>query len=157
MADSSATQRRTTSDIAVGQGLGYSVKSLTATYNQAAASANDTITFGRIPTTARILGASEYANDDLASTGAPTLDIGLFAVDSNITDDDDALNDGIDLANAGSGKVVKDHANYGKQAWELVNGQSTDPGGELIVRGTIKDAATNVTGDVTLEVLYVID
>lgn len=158
MADNAATQRRAADDLVVGSaGYAYSIKNLTATYNQAAASANDTITFGRIPSNARILANSEYANDDLASAGAPTLDIGLFAVKNNITSDDDALNDGIDLANAGSGKVVKDHANYGKRAWEFVNGQTSDPGGEFIVRGTIKDAATNVTGDVTLEINYVVD
>ena len=157
MADNLATQRRSANNLAVGIGESYSVKALTATFSLAAASAADTITFGRIPAGARIMGASAYANDDLATAGAPTLDIGLFAVNGNITSDDDALNDGIDLANAGSGKVVKDHANYGKKAWEFVNGQTTDPGGEFIVRGTVKDAATNQTGDVTIEIMYVVD
>ena len=157
MADNKATQRRGSDDLVVGQGLSYTPKVLTSTRSLAAASAADTITFGRIPSNARILGLSEYANDDLATAGAPTLDIGLFAVNSNITDDDDALNDGIALSSAGSGKMVKDHANYGKKAWELVNGQTSDTGGEFIVRGTVKDAATDTTGDVTIELLYVLD
>lgn len=159
MADNLATQRRDSDDLAVGNGLGYTVKSLCATVSLASGAAvNDTITFGRIPAGARILCSSRIYNDDLSSAAAPTLDLGLFNVNSNITDDDDALNDGIALSAAGSDlQVVKDHANAGKKAWEFVSGQTTDPKGEFIVRGTLKDAVTNITGDVTLELYYVVD
>ena len=121
-------------------------------------SATSTYDFGEIPSSARILGASTAYWDDLASTGAPTLDLGLFANDGNITDDDDALNDGLDAATASTGtKVVKDLANYGKRAWELVSGQTTDPGGVLTVKATLKDAAVNVGGSLTVELWYAID
>lgn len=120
----------------------------------AAASANSVYTFFRVPTSARIHGLSEVSLDDLASTGAPTLDFGFAAVDSNFTTDDDALNDGIDAATAASGtKLIKDLANYGKTVWELL-GLSEDPGGLADVIGTIKDAATNTGGDVTVTLVY---
>lgn len=157
MANANATQRRNTDDLAAGQGLGYTKKVLVATAAMAGSeAAADTVTFGRIPSNARIC-MSEFHRDDLASSGAPTMDLGLFNVDSNITDDDDALNDGIDLATAGSGDVVKDHANCGKAAWEFVNGQTTDPGGDLIIKGTVKDASINTAGDVTLQLEYYLD
>lgn len=158
MADNKATQRRSADDLVVGLGDSYTVKNLAATIELAASSADDTITFGRIPSNARLVSASRINNDDLATTGSPTLDLGLFGVDSNITDDDDALNDGIGLNAAGADvQVIKDIANIGAPAWSLVSGQSSDPGGEFIVRGTIKDAATNQTGTVTIDLYYVVD
>lgn len=158
MAEQTATQARGTANKVVSIGDAYSVKNLTSYVELTAASANDTIDFGRIPSNARILGISRVYNDDCATTGAPTLDIGLFNVDGNITDDDDALNNGIDLANAGSDLLaVSDIAFIGLPAWDLVSGQASDPGGEFIVKGTIKDAATNQTGTVVLELYYVVD
>lgn len=111
-----------------------------------------------IPSNARIDASSRLYHDDLATSGSPTLDLGLYAVDGNITSDDDALNDGIAVSavmtsstQLGGVPVVKDFANAGKRAWEFVNGQTTDPGGMLAVKGVIRDAATNATGTVTLD------
>lgn len=124
----------------------------------AAASAGSVYTFFRIPSRARISGLSEISWDDLASTGAPTLDIGLKAVDSNITTDADALNDGLDAAAATvNAKVIKDFVNNGKMAWEFVSGQSTDPGGFLDVTVSILDAATNTGGTVSVSLVYSVD
>lgn len=121
----------------------------------AGADAASAYTMFRIPSNARIHGLSEVAFDDLASTGSPTLDFGLKAVDGNITTDDDALNDGVDCAAAaGTARLVKDHASYGKMAWEYVSGQSSDPGGMLDVVVTIKDAAVNTGGDITATLVY---
>ena len=118
----------------------------------AAASTDSTYTLLRIPSSMRIMGASKVYFDDLASSGSPTLDFGLKAVDSNITTDVDALNDGVDVFTAaGSASLIKDIANYGKQAWEYVSGQTTDPGGFLDITATILDAATNTGGTITLE------
>lgn len=144
-------------DLVHGKGEGGTVKSITRTVEtNSDDSATSTIDFGEIPSNARILGASTLYWDDLASTGAPTLDVGLFG--SQITDDDDALNDGLDLATASTGSaLVKDAANYGKYAWEHVSGQTTDPKGSLTVKGTIKDAAINTAGTVTLELFYTLD
>jgi hypothetical protein len=68
----------------------------------AAASANSIYTMMRIPSAARIVFPSTLAFDDLASSGSPTLDIGLKAVNANVTTDPDALNDGINCYTAAS-------------------------------------------------------
>lgn len=145
------------------QGIGQAgdTKTKIATVEVTAAADLASTYFGqktRIPSNARILGLSKIHFDDLASSGSPTLDIGLFAVDSNITDDDDALNDGIDVFTAaGSSAVVKDISNYGKRAWEFVSGQTEDPRGELDLKITLKDAAANTGGTLSLELHYIID
>ncbi len=113
----------------------------------------------RIPSSARIDMTSGVAYDDLATSGAPTLDLGLYAVDGNITSDDDCLNDGLTLTTAVTwatrAPVIKDHANAGKRAWEYVNGQTTDPGGFFDVMGIVRDAATVTnTGTITLDLKY---
>tara|TARA_R100001591_G_scaffold114687_1_gene129299 strand:- start:16 stop:498 length:483 start_codon:yes stop_codon:yes gene_type:complete len=147
-------------DATHGVGEGGTLKSKTVTVEiSAAASATSTYFQGklRIPSAARISGMSKINLDDLASSGSPTLDAGLFAVNSNITSDDDALNDGIDAASAGSVSLIKDISNYGKKAYEFVSGQTSDPQGELDVVVTIKDAATNTGGTVTIELFYTID
>lgn len=113
----------------------------------------------RIPSNARIDLSSGVAYDDLATSGAPTLDIGLYAVDANVTSDDDALNDGLTLATAVTwatrAPLVKDFANAGKRAWEYVNGVTSDPGGFLDVKGVVRDAATVTnTGSITLDLKY---
>lgn len=145
------------------QGIGEAgnLKCKIATVEMTAAASDTSTYFGtkfRIPSNARIAGISKLHFDDLATTGSPTLDIGLFAVNGNITDDVDALNDGIDVATAaGSATVVKAIENYGKEAWEFVNGQTTDPKGELEVKVTLDDADCDSGGSITLELYYTID
>lgn len=131
---------------------------LDSTYSLASgATANTEIVFARIPTRARIHGISCISWDDCATSGAPTLDLGFKAVDSNFTTDVDALNDGLDLATAtNNARVVKDHANNGKMVWEYL-GLSSDPGGFADVIGTVLDASTNQTGDVTMALVYSVD
>jgi hypothetical protein len=140
---------------------GPGVRVKRATQEVAASDSSSTVTFFRIPSNARILQASRLYWDDLATSGSPTLDVGLYAVNSNITSDDDCLTDGLALSavsTAGSGNhVIKDFANIGKQAWEYVNGQTSDPGGEFIVKGVVRDAATTATGTVACEIIYTQD
>lgn len=121
-----------------------------------AASVNSTYTMVRIPTAARISGLSRVSFDALASTGAPTLDIGLKPVGSAFVADVDALNDGITVNAAGNAPVIKDIANYGKRAWEHL-GLTSDPGGFADVIVTILDAATNTGGTLTVSLLYTVD
>jgi len=143
-------------DIARGKGAAGNVISLTSVVTtNADDSATSTIDFGDIPSNARILGTSTYWVDDLASAGSPTLDFGLFG--DSITDDDDALNDGIAASAAGTGRLVKDFADIGKEAWEYVNGQTADPKSILTVKATIKDAAINTAGNIGIEIFYTID
>jgi len=123
-------------------------------------SATSTYEMARLPSNARILGASTISWDDRASTGSPTLDIGVFNLEnaSNITNDADAINDGLDAATATTrAAVVKDIANYGKRLWEFVNGQTTDPKCTLSVKVSLLDANVNVGGTVTVEIHYSTD
>ena len=79
----------------------------------------------------------------------------LFPVGENFTADDDAINDGIDVATAAASDVavVKDPANIGKYVWELA-GESSDPGGFADLKITLKDAACNSGGTVSLSLVY---
>lgn len=161
MAVENLTATRRGTNAPASHGLGATMKVLTATVEvTAAASATSTYAFFRIPSNARIHGSSRVWWDDLASTGSPTLDFGLYAVNNNITSDVDALNDGLDAAtaNATTGvSLVKDISNYGKRAWEYVSGQSTDPGGVLDLKVAILDADTNTGGTITAQILYSVD
>lgn len=158
MASNDATQRRSATDLSVGKGESCAVKNLTATIELAAASSGDTIDFGYIPSNARLLASSRIYKDDLATSGSPTLDVGLIAVDGNITSDVDAINDGIALSDTTTEVTfLKDFTNAGLPAWDFVNGQTTDPGGSLLVRGVVKDAATTATGTVTVDLYYILD
>lgn len=155
-----ATARKDSTDVAVGKGDAGSLKVLaSATIELAAASVGDTVSFGRIQSNARISGVSRVYWDDLAAAGAPTLDIGLGSIDSNVTSDPDALTNGLDLATAtpAGAALINDIANFGKQAWEHVSGQTTDPKGELEVYGSVADAVTDTTGTITVEVYGYID
>lgn len=141
-----------------GEGGGR-VKVWVETIEQTAATANDRIFLAVVPSNARILGDSFVYWDDLASTGSPTLDLGFTPIRTgDFTADDDALNDGLDVAAAaGSARVVKDIANIGRRAWEYVNGLTADPRCDMYLIGTIKDANTNQTGTITLELYYTYD
>jgi hypothetical protein len=124
----------------------------------AGAAAGTEYVMARIPANARIHGFSRLHFDDLASSGSPVVDIGLKAVESNVTTDIDALNDGIDVATAASNvAVIKDIANYGKRAWEHVAGQTTQPQGFLDVIVTTRTAAVNTGGTITLVLAYTVE
>lgn len=162
MADTSYTKtmtvRRNSASVVSGGGSAYKAVSHTATIELPASASGTTIKVGRFPSNARINLHSDLYFDDLATSGSPTIDIGVYSVNGNITSDDDALNDGINVYTAASNsRVVKDIANCGKQLWEYVNGQTSDPGGELDVALIVRDAATNATGTITSEISYTVD
>jgi hypothetical protein len=156
-----ATQQRTDNNLAAGKGDGYNVKSLCSTVELAASASGVTIDFGRIPSNARILPSSRLYVDDCATSGSPTLDLGLGAVDGNLAnaDDPDAIGNGHALSSAANDLVVfnSDIANHGLPAWDLVASETSDPGGVLKVYGSVKDAATTATGTITLDLYYTLD
>lgn len=154
-----ATERRASPGITPGKGDANSAKVLVASTVEIAANsaAGSTVKFGRIPSNARILAASRVYNDDLATAGSPTLDLGLASVDSNITSDPDALTNGIALSSAGSDTLAIALENSGLPAWDFVNGQTTDPGGQLDVYGSVLDASTTTVGTVTVEIIGYLD
>ena len=120
----------------------------------AAASATSTYWMARLPTSARISGQSFIALDDLASTGSPVLDIGLFSVGGNFTDDDTALNASIDAATASARtNVLGDPADIGKRVWELA-GEASDPGGYADVKISLKSAGADDGGTISMSLVY---
>lgn len=125
----------------------------------AADSATSTYLMARLPSNARILGSSKFYSDDLASAGAPTIDVGVFnrTGKTDITDDDDALNNGIDVATVTDTPLVLGVENYGKRLWEFVASQTVDPAVDLDVTLTLKDADVNVGGTMTVEIYYTLD
>lgn len=152
-----ATIRKAATSAVAGKGDANNVRVLLQSTVElaTATAAGKTVFFGRIPSNARIDYSSRIYWDDLATTGSPTFKLGLGAVDGNITDDDDAFNASLALsavstANVGNA-VLSDHANAGKQAWEFVSGQATDPGGMLEVYGTTVAAGTTQAGTITLD------
>lgn len=119
-------------------------------------SATSTYHMARLPSNFRLSGASKAYWDDLASSGSPTLDIGIFPVKSgDFTGDDDAINDGLDAAtvNAVGISMIKDPVNVGKRLWEFINGVTVDPKCEVDIFVTLKDADVNTGGTLTLEFL----
>lgn len=152
-----ATQRKV-GTVAAGKGEALNTKSLVATIELAASASGTTVKLGTIPSNARLMPTGLIYNDDLATSGSPTLDLGLGSVDSNVTSDPDAINNGIALSSATTTTtVMAEPANAGKKAWEFVNGQSTDPKGLLDVYATVKDAATTATGTISVELRYTLD
>lgn len=150
---SDATERKNDSLGTLGMGDAQAVKPIIcATIELGASASGTTVRLGRIASSARILGQGLIYNDDLATSGSPTLDIGLGSVKDNITNDPDAINNGIALSSATTTtSVLADLANSGKYAWEFVNGQTSDPGGAFDVYASVKDAATTATGTITVE------
>lgn len=155
--------RRNAADAVPGPGEGPNLKVLIATKSVTARTANQTMRMVRLASNTRLAGLSRVSWDDLANTGAPTLDIGIAPVDdaaNKVTADPDALNDGIDTATSATGgtaAMIKDHANYGKRLWEYVAGLTEDPNCMMDIYVSFVDANTNVTGDVTLEVYFYCD
>lgn len=137
-------------------GEAYNLKCLTSVVEAAVnTAAGATLKFMRIPSNARISHFSRVFFDDLDTTGA-TLDLGLASVNANITSDPDAFSNAHDVTGADlSGEPLLDlFEKSGDYAWDFVNGQTTDPGGELDVYGSLVDAGNDAAGTIMVE-LYI--
>ena len=120
----------------------------------AAASVSSSYTLAYVPSGARLSGASRLYWDDMATSGSPTLDIGLSG--PSFTYDDDKLNDGLDLAtvNTTTGtRVIKDIVDMYKPLW-LIAGLSADPDEVWTIKGVIRDAAVVAGGTLSGEFIY---
>ena len=148
----------TPSDARLSHGMGGDVKGFSRTLEiTAGADTASDYVFGYVPADCRILGSSSYSIDDNDTGSSATLDFGLYAVDGNITSDDDCLNDGIVLGTAATRQpLIKNIANYGKRAWQHVSGQTTNPKGQLLLKGVIRDASPSAGGTVTVEVFFTV-
>ena len=129
-------------------------------------SATSTYHLARIPSNAIILPTSTIYWDDLASSGSPTLDVGLWATKENwnaITAelsagyDIDALTTALDTSSAGSASVISDHTNGILPAWDHMASVTADPGGMLDVKVNTYDHALAVAGQITLCLHYVVE
>lgn len=130
----------------------------------AAASATSTYDFGLIPADAILVySSSGFSSDDLASTGSPTIDIGLFGENGSLSDlgysnDDNALKDGINVYTAANANIrlFDDIANINKPVWQLISGISLSKPvrGALRVKATLQDADCNTGGTIALELAY---
>ena len=145
-----------------GEGGGRTKVWVETVETTASDSVSSTYHMARLPSNARILGASRIYWDDLATAGAPTLDIGIYPVRSgDFTADVDALNDGLAVATANTTgvAVVKDMANYGKRVYEFINGQTTDPKCDVDIKLVLADAALTAggAGTITMELYYAYD
>ncbi len=90
----------------------------------------------------------------MATSGAPTLDIGL--VGPSFTYDDDVLNDGLDLATANTttgARLIKDIANIAKPLWQLA-GLTADPDEIWTIKAVIRDAAVIAGGTLSTDLIY---
>jgi hypothetical protein len=122
---------------------------------------SSTYLLARLPSNARIHGASKIYWDDLASAGSPTLDVGCYPLTgrSNISADPDALNDGLDIASAGTtGSVlIKTIDNFGLPLWDFCSGIAADPKGEIDIKAKIVDADVTAGGTIVVELYYSVD
>jgi len=155
-----ATERKASQGLVAGPGEANNMKYLTSVVEIPAVASGSTFKFMRIPRNARISNLSRVYWDDLSTSGSPTMDFGLASVNANITSDPDAFSAGHDITAADvTGEPLLDlFEKSGDFAWDFVNGQSTDPGGELDVFGTIVDALTSgLTGTVMVELAFYFD
>ena len=150
-----AVPRRDAFGVTPGKGNANALQVLCSAIVEISPSASGTTYyFGSIPTNARITSLSKISWDALTTTGAATFDLGLASVKANVTSDPNALSENHDVTSLGTAGALNaaQAFGYSKHAWDYVSGVSTDPGGELDVYGTLKDAAVaGVTGSVTVE------
>ena len=143
-------------DRAVAEGVttryGYNVFVSTVEAS-AATSDGSTYKMAYIPSNIRILGASKIITDDLASTGSPTVDVGLQG--DGITSDPDAIGNGFDVTAAAgvNASIISDPAEVGQYAWEFA-GETADTNEFYWVYFEVDDAAANTGGTMTLELHY---
>jgi len=137
---------------------GGAVRSWTETVEtNADDSQSSTYHLASLPSNARILGLSKIYWDDLG-TGAATIDVGVYnqSGKSDITDDPDALTNGIDPTSAGSATLISAIADNGIQLWDHATG-TVDPIATLDIKAVLADGAITAAGTITVEILYTLD
>ena len=125
----------------------------------AADSTSSLYVIARLPSNARLLGASELAHDALGATTA-TFDIGVYNIGSrsDFTDDPDAINAGVVCSTAGDKKFISGRELWGQQVWEFINGVTVDPGVDVDIKLVLNDAhLSSGGGTVTASIHYAVD
>lgn len=154
-----------TNNVPSTNGLTDTPKDHIATIEVPASASGTTIDLGRIPSNARVMSSSRLFWDDMATSGSPTLSVGLRPVNNNsATTLETAFNSALALSavstvNVGS-LLIGDPSKIGQRAWEIL-GLASDPGGLLNVYATIKGAPTVgvslMPATLTLDLQYKID
>lgn len=141
------------------RGAGFSgtlkVETFTVEVAQTATTAS-LYTIGTLPSRARIRGASKVSWDNL-DAGTASLDVGVYDPQDSGNDDPDALSNGHDISSAGSGNLIAEIADYGKELWEHSAGFSADPDRPLTIKASIEDETADGQGTITAEVYYTVD
>lgn len=104
--------------------------------------------FTGVPIEGRLWHGSEVANDDLATSGSPDLDLGIFPEQAQFTGSSDALVGGLNAAAAGVHAMLADHKEWGKPLYEYLSLTET-PGGTCSIVITIDTANINQAGDIS--------
>jgi len=155
-----ATVRRAAFDAVVGKGDAANLKVVSATRSLASPAQNSTHKFLRFDSNTRLHALSRIYWGDFASSGSPTISVGLASVNNNFgAAVPGALTSGLDAATAtpaGASLLSTTPANSGKMLWELA-GLSSDPGGQIDIYVSILAAAGNLTADITIDAVVSID
>lgn len=153
------TVKRAAADAVPSKGDGPNLKIITSTRNLASPAQNSTHKLGRFDSNTRLHALSRVYWGDFASSGSPTLSIGLASVNNNFgAAVPAALNSGLDLATAtpAGASILGSPQNSGKTLWELA-GLASDPGGQIDIYATIIAAPGNLTADLTADIVVSID
>lgn len=151
---STAATLKTQGRLVERNAAGAPLKIYQQTIEMSAAATNaSTYDFFDIPSDLKIW-AIQWRSDDLATTGSPTIDVGLFHADLASGGDDNALLDGLDVATGALSTITYDPIGVpGQEAWDYVASQTTDPNQMLTVRATLQDAACDSGGTMTLTII----
>lgn len=114
----------------------------------------------RIPSNARLLGASRIYNDALG-TATATLSVGLTNTTgrTDFTNSTTGINSGLITSSASTvGRpLIGDVANYGKRAWEFTTA-TTDPKCDMFLELQLATAnLSSGAGTITVELFYALD
>lgn len=121
----------------------------------AAASVSSKYVLGYLPSGARLPSNAILYWDDMATSGSPTIDLGLRG--GSLTYDDDGINDGLLLSSASTGAaIIKSSDNYGKPLWKLA-GLTSDPDEIWALVAVIRDAAVTAGGTLGCQIIYAED
>ncbi len=170
MAVITATGARTTGLLAGTSGIqtlgevrlnGGRVRVIQDTAELTTPDSTSTVHLARLPSNATLIRSGcRVWWDDLASIGSPTVDIGTFNQSgfTGLTDDDNSLYDGGDLATAQTVGVylIIDHADQYKKLWELA-GATADTQKAIDIKATVQDANCNASGTFSWCITYTID
>lgn len=114
----------------------------------ASAEVDSTYTFARIPSHVRLCDLSRYFTYGSAA-GTLNYKCGIFGVNGNIVDDDDALFSNRDSGIRAPSAVIRTPtttADRGKPVWQLVNGLTKDPGGFFDIKVTLITGTASTIG-----------